>query len=189
MVSRKSVEVAGQASQQQPPFQVQDLTGLKLEAAVEAQALLQVRPGQPAQVTSELVPGVTFAGAVAAVGPGLDPMARRGALEVAIAPGEGPARLLPNQVARATVEIGRREGVLAVPRTALVEAGGRSYVWAVRDGRARQVALEAPGAGGEHAFVGEALSEGELVVVTGRDALFDGAPVAVTQELAAERAP
>jgi RND family efflux transporter MFP subunit len=182
VVSRKSVDVGGQASQQVPPFQIQDLSTLRLEAPVAAQALPRIRVGQTAEITSEIVPGTVFSGTVSAVGPGLDPMARRGTVEIDMPQGEGAARLVPNQMVRAVIAVGQRPNALAVPRAALVQAGGAQHVFVVRGGKAQRITLKAPSIDGDLAFIDDELGEGEQVVVTGRDALFDGARVTVTEQ-------
>jgi RND family efflux transporter MFP subunit len=176
-VTRRNVGVGFQATQAQPLFRVQDVGSLKVAGSVTAMDFVRLRAGQAVAITVDELPDRSFAGRVATLSPSLDPQTRRAAVEVAIDNPEGA--LLPNMFARVRVDVGRREGVVTVPREAVVSTTEGRFAFVVREGRAARVALPREAGDGEHVPAGPPVSEGDLVVVSGQAGLTDGAAVRV----------
>lgn len=177
-VTRRDVSVGSQASQAQPLFQVQDVAALKVSGSVTAADFVRLRVGQAVAIIVDELPDRSFAGRIATLSPSLDPQTRRAAVELAIDNAEGLS--LPNMFARARIDVGRREGVVTVPREAVISTAEGRVAFVVRQGRAARVTLPSEAGDGEHVPAGDGVSEGELVVVSGQSGLVDGAAVRVT---------
>lgn len=179
-VTRRPVNVGVMVGAGQPLFSVQDMGALKLETSVDAAGWARLQLGQSAQVSVDALPGRTFAAKVSLLAPALDPQTRRAQVEFAVDNTGG--QLLPNMFATARVDVGRLEGVAAVPREALLAAPGGAIAFVVKDGTARQVRPRLGATDGQKTAVLEGLNEGDEVAVTALGALSDGARVEVAGE-------
>ncbi|HVE85307.1 MAG TPA: efflux RND transporter periplasmic adaptor subunit [Myxococcales bacterium] len=175
-VTRRPVNIGNQVGPQGALFTVQDLQALKLESSVDAAAFARLHKGQEAAVTVDAMPGQSFKGELTILAPALDATTRRANCEIQIDNASG--KLLANAFARAELSLGKLQGVLTVPREAVLEAPGGSVVYRVVGGSKVEAVRPKLGAGdGARVSVLEGLNEGDLVAVTGVGNLSDGAPV------------
>jgi len=84
--------------------------------------------------------------------------------------------------ARATIVLARRPGVLVIPRQATVETEGKTVVFVIADGVAKERPVTLGVVEGDRVEVREGLSTGEQVAIEGHRELQDGARVTVTTE-------
>jgi len=140
-----------------PLFRIIAQGAIELEADVPETYLAKLRPGQPARIESASGPRT---GQVRLVSPEVSRTTRLGRVRVAI---EGDAPLVIGSFARASVEVARRDGVLA-PLSAILFQPDGAVVQVVLNGlvetRRVQVGLRA----GALAEIPEGLREGEQVV-------------------------
>jgi HlyD family secretion protein len=73
--------------------------------------------------------------------------------------------------------------VLRVPSRSLFRVGERWAVFAIRDGRARQVFVDLGETDGTLTVVSRGLTEGEILVAQPTDAVLDGASVRMLAKL------
>ncbi len=177
-ITKRNVSLGTQINPGQALFQIQDLLELKLDGAVSATDFARLKLGQPVRITVEELSGVPISGTIATLSPTLDPATRRAAIQIAIDNSEG--RLLSNMFARAEVAVGERAGLLTVPASALVTLPSGRYVYVVRNGRAKAVAIADVQGDADHVIVDGLLSEQDRVVVRGQAALADGQAVRVS---------
>jgi len=186
-VIQRMVELGGQLGPAQPLFRVQDLSALRVDGAVAADAFARLRKGQPAEVVVDDRPGEVFAGSVATLSPSLDPVTRRAAVGLEIDNTAG--KLLPNMFAHVRVVVGARAERLAVPAGAVVSTPEGAIVYTVKDGK---VAIARPTLGasdGGYVIVEAGLAEGAEVAVAGQVGLADGAEVTVAAAPGPEARP
>ena len=88
--------------------------------------------------------------------------------------------LTDGQLVRVTVEIGAAKERLLVPQAALIADQEGTYVFAVEDGKAVIKRVKVGGSSGADVVVESGLSDGELVIVQGLQAVRPGAPVRAT---------
>jgi len=110
--------------------------------------LAGLRVGQPASVSADALPGITFDAAVSLIAPAVDPT--QGTVEVRLAIPDPPSVLLPDMTVSVNIELARRAGAAVLPEDAVQGLGtGEPWVGVVRAGRlARQsvrVGLRAEG--------------------------------------------
>lgn len=208
VIGRRHVELGAFASQNDPVFQVADLSTIRVTVSLPERQAALVERGQPAVVEMRSLPGETFRGRVARVSDVLDPRSNTAEAQVELAnPG---ARLKPGMFAQVTIALPGDAEALLVPVEAVVEADGRHWVFvAEKAGEAAAGAPPgaAPAAGppggspggspshvarrrpvevlgradGQRAVTGD-LAPGERVITLGHEGLTDGAAVEVAGE-------
>lgn len=158
--------VAGSAFQPgQRLYRIAPLSRVWIEAEVYEYELPMVREGQRATVTLPYLPGQVFEATVAYVYPTLDPKTRTARLRLVLA--NPDLALRPGMYAnvRARAERGRR---LVVPRSAVLHAGERSFVFrALGEGRFRPQAVEVGIRSGEDVEIRSGLEDGDEIVTSG----------------------
>lgn len=159
---------------------LEDIDRLKVDFRLPELYLDRVQPGQILELTSDVLPGASFAAQVDAIDPLVDAQGRAVRLRASLANPGG--RLRPGVFARVRLILAERPEVLVVPETALVPAPGNvQFVYRVVDGKARRVDVQT---GVRREAVVEilgGLEAGAEVITAGQLKLRDGAPVTVSQ--------
>jgi len=147
-----------------------NLTDIRAEVDINEADLNRIRMGQRAQVTPDAYPDARYAAEVVKLYPQVN--RQKGTLKVEVRVLEPDARLLPDMSARITFLAdtpapGQAEApAVLVPAPAVRrDAGGGSFVWVVRDGRAYRAGVETAGEVGDRVRVTSGLRGGEAVVV------------------------
>ncbi|MDR0634196.1 MAG: efflux RND transporter periplasmic adaptor subunit [Azoarcus sp.] len=162
---------------------IEDIATLKLDFRLPELYLGRIGPGQALEVSSDVVPGVTFPATVDAIDPLVDAEGRAVLLRARLANDKG--RLRPGVFARVKVLVDRRDDVLLVPETALIPAPGQTqFVYRVEDGHARRVEVSTGARRAGEVEVVQGLAPGDRIVIAGQLKLRDGAPVTVAQPMA-----
>jgi multidrug efflux pump subunit AcrA (membrane-fusion protein) len=159
-----------------------DVSDLSLSAEVDETDVLLVKPGVPADVELDAVPGASYAAEVETVD--LAPTTSSGggvsyvvhlSLDGGSTPDGAPApEPRPGMSAVADLLVRTADNAVSVPSSAVVREGATDMVWLVTNGRAerRQVKL---GAQGEDAVqVLQGVEVGDEVVVKGADQVSAG---------------
>jgi membrane fusion protein (multidrug efflux system) len=119
-----------------------------------------------------------FKGTIRRIFPAADSITRMVPVEVALA-GPAVARLKPGYLARVTVKLGERPGVLLTPVSSVVGSRDARAVFLVRGGKAERRLVRVGSASGEVVEILEGLAEGDSVVVAGAEQLRDGAEIRI----------
>lgn len=168
-IARLGAVVAGAGD---PLFRIIENGAIELEADVPETSLAKLRPGQPARIDTA---GGPRTGRVRLVSPEVSRTTRLGRVRVEVT-GDGP--LVIGSFARASVEVARRDGVLA-PLSAILFQPDGPVVQVVRDGvvatRRVQVGLRS----GALAEIQDGLQAGEHVVAVSGTFIRDGDRVTV----------
>ncbi len=157
-----------------PVALVVDARSVRARADVPERYAARVRPGLPASVQVEAWPGRTFRGVVTKVSPVVDSDTRSSPVEVELDNADG--RLRSGMFATIKIAVARREGVLVLPREALLD-GEPASVFVVENGVARRRVVKLGLANETDAEVVSGLEEGARAVVFGLYGLKDGSPV------------
>lgn len=135
----------------------------------------RIHVGQMVQV--QLLDGSAPVGApVVGVDPGVDATTRLASVFVKI---PGGVSRSPGEPLRATVQVGATTSGITVPYAALLDDGGRSYVFVIKDGVAHSVDVAPGSSSGDRIQIVRGLAPGDRVVVEGGTALEDGIKVHV----------
>jgi RND family efflux transporter MFP subunit len=135
----------------------------------------RVHPGQAIQIS--MIDG-SHAMTVSVVGvdPQIDPTTRLASVYARV-PGSG---LGAGEPLRGALSVGSSSTGVSIPYAALLDDGGRSYVFVVRKGVARRVDVSPGNSSGDSIQILKGLSPGDRVVTEGGTALEDGMKVSET---------
>lgn len=183
IVAIRYVNPGQQVATGTPLFRVVQPDDLIVTVNLPETALGKVFEKQPAFLNSDALEGREFAGVVEKVSPVVDP--RTGTVRVTIdvvepAPDE-PVILRPGMFVRTFIVTAEKKGVLTVPRRSVSSTESEDFVFVAVDGIARRREVRLGVSEGTRVEVLEGLSEGDQVIVLGKDGLKDG--TAVSAEL------
>lgn len=164
-----------------PILHIMQIDKLKVMANVSEQYYPNVKVGQSVDITVDIFPGETFEGKVTRINPALDAATRTFGVEITI-PNKNE-RLRPGMYARATFNMGQRNGVM-VDDVAVQKQIGSSerYVYVIKDGVAEFRLIRDGRRVGSKIDIVEGLEAGEKVATTSFMRLSNGAKVEIINE-------
>ena len=163
-----------------PILSLLDIGTLIAVVQVTERSYSRLRVGLRAEVSSEALPGRTFAGAVTRIAPFLHETTRQAEVRVEVA--NADAALKPGMPVQVVLEYGRRDDVPAVPAASLTTRDGVRGVFVVDEAEkvARFVPVSTGVAEGPWVEVLGRAVDG-LIVTLGQHLLEDGTPVTVAR--------
>jgi RND family efflux transporter MFP subunit len=154
---------------------LQDISTVKVQVDIPERQIARVTRGVAVRLSVDPYKGEVFRGTVARVVQSLDPRSRTMGVEVDIPNPDG--RLKPGMFARVELVVDRRPGALVIPVEALRLSDARPSVLAVRGGLAQPVTVELGAGDGGVVEVLGGLSEGDQLIVQGKDLVKPGQKV------------
>jgi RND family efflux transporter MFP subunit len=162
-----------------------DLDTLEVEADVSESNVAKLGPTQPAEVTVEAFPGRHYKAILRQIIPTAD--RTKATVQVKVTILDKDKDLKPEMSAKVTfLEVAEARSAsapeattLLVPKAAVASRGGKSVVFAVRDGRARSLPVVVGSERSGQLVVKEGLAGGETLVSNPPETLKDGDPVKV----------
>ncbi len=133
----------------------------------------QIHQGQPIRISAGSG-GADVTATVAGVDPQVDPATRQASVFVRL-----PARVQwgIGEPLRAKIELGTARAGISIPYAALLDDGGKSFVFVVQHGVAKKVEVQPGNSSGDRIQILDGLAAGEKLVVEGGTALEDGMKV------------
>jgi membrane fusion protein (multidrug efflux system) len=186
VISKRYVEVGQWIKEGEPVADIVQLDPLWVRVSVPEQVLAQVTKGNEARVTIDALGGATFTGKVDQILPEADPASRTFQVKLLVPNPDGKVK--PGLFARATL-LSKSEDQLVVPKDAVVSRGPAAHVVAVRDGKATVVSVKRGSAEGAMVAVSGELTEKDVVVTRGNEALRGGETLIVQNPPAPTTAP
>lgn len=179
---------------------LQDLSRIKVDLTVPEQLASEIEVGRRAQF-GETFDALDFTGAVTGIDPKVDPETRLVAVQAEVDNSSG--RIRPGQFLRVRIDLPTRSGVIAVPQSAVIPSLYGDYVYVAQpaeasvddDKGAKDAAAAEPAYTAAQVFVKQGrrsgamveiesgLKGGEMVVISGQNKLFPGAPVAINNSI------
>jgi membrane fusion protein, multidrug efflux system len=186
VVTEKRVEAGDVVGPQTRLFTVGEISTMVVRVSVSELDVVQLSPGDRAQVVLDAFPAQPIAGRIRRVFPSADPTTRLVPVEVALE-GEAARIARPGFLARVTFALGAREGVPLIPAGALVGAqGGGEAVFVVEEGKAVRRPIRTGMNWQGRVEILEGVETGEAVIVTGASNVRDGSEVRVVSGPGAE---
>ena len=158
-----------------PVVVVADIRQLKLEAGVSELDAGRLKVGMPADVIVQAKPGEHFKGELVAIAPEVDARNRHFDIEIRVANAE--AGLLSGMYATARIVTRAASEGVVVPREAVGQRGGNSYVLKVTGDTVAAVQVTEGLSDGRRVQIVSGLAAGDLVVSDARRQLADGLKV------------
>jgi RND family efflux transporter MFP subunit len=182
LISSRTVQPGEKVSPDNRLLDVVDLHQMEMEAAVPAADIMNIALGQDVQVTVAGLPQ-PLAGKVARINPATQAGSRSILVYIQI---DNPQHVLRvGMFGEAQLTLAKKSGVLTVPQSAVQTDGGKTYLYAIENGKLVQkpVALGASGDDGEGAAVEviQGLENGARIVKTNLGTLRAGSAVRFPQ--------
>lgn len=149
------------------------VSGLRAKFGVDPALAPRLHPGAPIMI-STIGGGAEVKAAVVGVDPQVDPSTRLASVYVAV---PTDLHMGAGEPLRATLQVGAATTGIAIPYAALLDDGGRSYVFVVKGGVAKRRDVSPGNSMGDQIAILKGLQPGERVVVEGGTALEDGMKV------------
>lgn len=160
-----------------------DLRQLELEAAVPTTDILQIAPGQQAEVRLEGLPGA-LTGKIARINPATQAGSRSVMTYIQIDNPQGT--LKAGMFGQAQITLASKADVLSVPAAAIQEQSGSTMVYAIANGTLRQqrvkVGMRGTDGQGDAVEIVDGLAAGSLIVNSNLGKLPEGARIRLAQD-------
>lgn len=180
VVGIRNVSVGDYVQEGAALVNLEDIKTLKVDFRLPEHYLQRIRPGQAVEVSSDALPGQSFAASVDAIDPLVDAQGRSVVMRARLANDEG--RLRPGMFARVRLILRERPAVAVVSEQALMPSSGTvQYVYRVEQNVVRRVEVETGSRRGAKVEIVRGLVPGDTVVTAGHQKLRDGAVVRVLQ--------
>lgn len=170
---RRKVRVGDRVYSTQGILTIPEVDRMIVETSVSEAEVRRVQTGQSATVRAEAFPDLELTGTVSRVGTLASTSINRPfdekRFDLIIALDQAPAELRPEMSARADIVVGSKQGVLAVPITALFEDQGRSVVYVLGDSGLETRSVEPGAASAQLVEIVSGLNEGERVSLSRPD--------------------
>lgn len=164
-----------------PILHIMQINKLKVKANVSEQYFTSVKVGDKVEIEVDIYPGEKFEGSVSRINPALDSATRTFGVEITIP--NSNERLRPGMYARATFNMGQREGML-IDDVAVQKQTGSSerFVYVIKDGVAEYRFVQDGRRVGDKVDILSGLQLGEEVATTSFARLSNGCAVEVVNE-------
>ena len=177
VISERQVQVGARVATGTKLFSFVSLQDMVAKVFVPGRYLTAVRVDQDATITSEFLPGKSYAAWVKRISPIIDPAS--GTFKVTIGVRSPDDAIVPGLFVRTSIVTEERTSALLIPKRAVVYEGGAQYVFLVKNGRAKRLPLDAGFETPDIIEVRSGLSVGDKIVVLGQSGLKENAPVKV----------
>lgn len=177
----RTVQSGDAVTQGQALFSMAQSGGYIVKAQIDEQDVINVRPGQLADITSEDFPGKTLAGHVATISPlaiastNASSTARQVLATIRL--DASPMYLKDGMSVDIDILTENRSNVLAVPNNAINHASGKTFVYLVRGGKAHKQIVRTGESNDTQTIVTSGLRPGDRIVAEQNANVHDGAPV------------
>ncbi len=176
VVAQRMIKQGNLVSLNAPVYRIVNNQQLEAVMNVPEREMAVIQSGLPVRMLVDAVPGQVFEGRIDRVSPVMD--AGSGTFRVTSV-FDGKQVLRPGMFGRIEIVYDRRENVLTVPRTALLDDESEPSLYVVRDGKSVRVAVKTGYSNGDIIEVVSGLKAGDIVITAGKVAVRDGALVTV----------
>jgi HlyD family secretion protein len=163
---------------------VADMSKMRIRAFVDEPEIGHLRLGEPATITWDALPGRTWQGEVATVPTTVVARGNRNVGELLTTVENSDRALLPNTNVGVTITTSNRDGALVLPREAVHEENGGSFIYVVKDRRLERRPVKLGVSNLTHVEILNGLHEGEVVAVNSLSPspLADGVRVKIMEQ-------
>ena len=152
---------------------------IKIEIGLTEWQVVQIKKGQAAVVTFDVLPGKTFAARIDVVGVSADADAGTFPVRVAV---ENPDRIIrPGMIARISMKGLTIKNILLVPAEAVIEQFGQAYVYRVVGKKAVRTTVKLGPSHGERRRILGGLKPGDKLVIIGQSQLRPDIPIKIVK--------
>ena len=187
VVSERYVKLGNTIKVGEPLFRVTSLDPLVAYLFIPEREYRRIAPGQPVAIVIDALAGEPILASVTRVSPIVDP--ETGTFKITVEIDDPERRIKPGMFGRLSVVYDKRENVLKIPRSALLEDAGNTSVFVVEDGVAISKTVETGYSDRGMVEIVKGIVDGEQVVTVGQSGLKEQARVTVIGEPGIDEAP
>ena len=176
IVASRSVEV-GEMAGQMPVMTIVDIDKVKVATSVTEGQVNKLQVGQTVDVIVNAVGDEPFAGTITTISPAADSLSSTFPITVEIPNAEH--KLKPGMFAEIKLALESKEGVLVIPKQAVIDSGDKKYVYVVKDNKAIQADITTGIEDDARIEVVSGLQAGDMIVLSGHSKLQHETPVTV----------
>lgn len=180
VIASRLVKVGNNIQANQTLFKIIDHRRLEAVVNVPEREMSALKAGLNVVLQADALPGKQFKGVVDRVSPVVD--AKTGTFRVTAQFDGSDGVLKPGMFTRLSIVHGARDGVLTMPRSALVNKGGERYVFVANAGKAEKRTVRIGFADSQWVEVLQGVQEGERVIVSGKVAIKDATKIDVIDD-------
>jgi len=180
VVTRRWVEPGGQVKSSAPVLTISDPGLLKVVIKIPAKYLSSIHKGLAAQVELKDFPGRVLQGQAVNAYPDTTTGGDGARAEIHLVNAE--FEWTPGSQASVTLRLDERRDALLVPKQALIERDGRTFVYAIVDGKARRRPVVAGESQDEMVEMTSGVVEGEWIVVAAPRTMAEGLRVRALED-------
>jgi len=178
-ITERLIEMGDKVNANQQVYTIEDFKPLLVRVYVPTSDSTQLRTGMLSEVTTEVLQGTVFNGNVKLINPRID--VETGTVKVTVEVNDESMSLKPGMFVEVRIVIGKKEGVLAIPRKAILYKQNKTYVFVVNQGQVSQREVALGLIEEDMVEITSGLEEGEVIVVVGVEGLEDGERVEIVQ--------
>lgn len=163
--------------------QVANLEKMQVHAFVDEPEIGKLKVGQKVTLTWDAIPGRTWTGEVSHVPTTVVPRGTRSVGEIVCDVDNADLKLLPNVNVNVNVIIAEQNNALTVSREAVVQDGGKHYVYVIEGGHLKKTEVDTSLSSPTRIEITKGLQDNQVVALGSLSSqpLADGAPVRVEQ--------
>jgi membrane fusion protein (multidrug efflux system) len=188
IITDKRAEAGDVVGAQARLFTIADISMLVVRVQVSELDISGISVGQSADVLVDALGDAKFRGTIRRIFPAADSITRMVPVEIGLA-GPAIARLKPGYLARVTVKLGERPGVLLTPLSSVVGSRDARAVFLLHGTKVERRLVRVGQASGEVVEILDGITEGDTVVIAGAEQLRDGAEVRIVAPIGTANVP
>lgn len=180
IVSSRNIEVGEIVGTGISPFRILNIDTVYIDVNVPETLINRIQVNKEVEVEVEAVQEMPFKGIISRISPNSDEATNTYPVRIEISNKE--KQIKPGMFAEAIFELEKKEGVITVPRKALVKLGEQWHAFIVEEKIARKVSVEIGLDADMIVEVKEGLKEGQKLIVKGKEYVKDGEMVQIINQ-------
>ncbi|WP_028974404.1 efflux RND transporter periplasmic adaptor subunit [Spirochaeta cellobiosiphila] len=156
------------------------LDNLEIELQVPEKYVFRLSPGREGVVTTDALPGFSQRVQISEISPVINPLSRTATVKLKLIDNQG--KLKPGMYVDIRLLSQSKEDVVITSEKALLQRDEDTYVYKITDGKAELVKVDIGIRSEGKAEIVSGLSEGDKVITSGKNLLYNGAPISVMSE-------
>ena len=175
-ITQRSVNIGQRVRTLETLFNLGAFSPLYADVHLSERDTRSVRPGQPATIRLGSDDSASVPGRVERISPIVDQASGTVKVTVALDPAPG---FRPGAFVRVDIRTDRKADAVLIPKRAIIEEDGQSYVYLAVNDRANRIKVQPGYQADGMVEIREGVSPGQTVVVAGQGALKEGAKIKV----------
>jgi len=178
-ITERLIETGDRVNSNQQVYTIEDFSPLLIRVYVPTSDSIKLKTGMQADVNTEILKGTRFDGIVKLINPRID--VETGTVKVTVEVNDETSRLKPGMFVEVRIVIGVKQGVLVIPRKAILFKQNKTFVFVMDRNQVAQQEVTLGLIEEDLVEITSGLEEGSVIVVVGVESLKDGQRVEVVQ--------